>query len=56
MACSCRWALCYLAVGSSVIANLFAIMLFPENKRLTEAEAFLTLLFDLAQLCVPDLS
>lgn len=43
-------AWCYLAVGISVLANLFSITLFPENKRLTEGEAFLTLLFDLAQL------
>jgi two-component system, sensor histidine kinase RegB len=42
--------LCYLAVGMSIIANLFSIFLFPENKRLTEIEALLTLLFDLAQL------
>lgn len=41
---------CYLAVGISVLANLFSIALFPENKRLSEDEAFLTLLFDLAQL------
>ncbi len=42
--------LCYLAVGTAVMANLFSITLFPENKRLTEGEAFLTLLFDLTQL------
>ena len=42
--------LCALAIGLSVLANLFLIMLFPENRRLSEAEAFLTLLFDLAQL------
>lgn len=42
--------LCYLAVGSAVIANLVAIFVFPENKRLSEVEAMLTLLFDLAQL------
>jgi two-component system sensor histidine kinase RegB len=42
--------LCYLAVGMLIIANLFSIFLFPENKRLTEIEALLTLLFDLAQL------
>jgi two-component system sensor histidine kinase RegB len=42
--------LCYLAVGASIVANLFSITLFPENKRLTETEAFFTLLFDLAQL------
>jgi two-component system, sensor histidine kinase RegB len=39
-----------LAVGLSVLANLLLVMLFPENRRLTEAEAFLMLLFDLAQL------
>lgn len=42
--------LCYLAIGSAVIANLVSIFVFPENKRLTEAEAMLTLLFDLSQL------
>ena len=42
--------LCALAVGLSVLANLLLVMLFPENRRLSEAEAFLTLLFDLAQL------
>jgi two-component system sensor histidine kinase RegB len=41
---------CYMAVGASVLANLFAIELLPENRRLTETEVFLTLLFDLAQL------
>jgi two-component system, sensor histidine kinase RegB len=43
-------AACAVAVGSSVVANLLLVMLFPENKRLTESEAFFTLLFDLAQL------
>lgn len=42
--------LCYLAVGASIIANLISIFVFPENKRLSEAEALLTLLFDLSQL------
>jgi len=42
--------LCYMAVGASVLANLFSITLFPENKRLNEVESFFTLLFDLAQL------
>lgn len=42
--------LCYLAVGSAIIANLVSVFVFPENKRLSEAEAMLTLLFDLAQL------
>jgi two-component system sensor histidine kinase RegB len=42
--------LCYLAVGVSVIGNLIAIFVFPENKRLSETENFLTVLFDLLQL------
>ncbi|MBP9048238.1 MAG: ActS/PrrB/RegB family redox-sensitive histidine kinase [Tabrizicola sp.] len=42
--------LCALAVGLSVVANLLLSMLFPQNRRLSEAEAFLTLLFDLGQL------
>ena len=42
--------LCALAVGLSVIANLALVMLFPETRRLTETEAFFTLLFDLGQL------
>jgi two-component system, sensor histidine kinase RegB len=41
---------CYLTVGASIIANLVSIFVFPENKRLSEAEAMLTLLFDLSQL------
>lgn len=41
--------LCYMAVGASIIANLVSIFVFPENKRLTELEAMLTLLFDLTQ-------
>jgi two-component system, sensor histidine kinase RegB len=42
--------LCYLAVGMSIIANLFSIFVFPENKRLSNLESMLTLLFDLSQL------
>lgn len=42
--------LCYLAVGSAVIANLVSIYIFPQNKRLTGTEALMTLLFDLSQL------
>jgi two-component system, sensor histidine kinase RegB len=44
--------LCALAVGLSVLVNVLLVMLFPENRRLSEAEAFLTLLFDLGQLAV----
>ena len=42
--------LCYLAIGVSVIANLVAIFIFPENKRLTETQNMLMVLFDLLQL------
>ncbi|MCU0800901.1 MAG: ActS/PrrB/RegB family redox-sensitive histidine kinase [Rhodobacteraceae bacterium] len=44
------FALCYAAVGAAVVANILSVILFPENKRLQEYEAMLTLLFDLAQL------
>ncbi len=44
--------LCYLAVGASIIANLISAFVFPENKRLTELETLLTLLFDLSQLAL----
>lgn len=43
-------ALCFAAVALSVLANVFSITLFPENRRLSETEALLTLLFDLGQL------
>lgn len=43
--------LCYLAIGVSIVGNLIAIFVFPENKRLNEAENFLMVLFDLLQLC-----
>lgn len=42
--------LAYLAVGVSVIGNLIAIAVFPENKRLSETENFLMVMFDLLQL------
>ncbi len=42
--------LCYLAVGVAIMANLVAILVYPENKRLSEAETTLTLMFDVAQL------
>lgn len=42
--------LSYIAVGASVIANLVAIFVYPENKRLSESEVFLMLLFDISQL------
>ena len=44
--------LCYLVVGAAVVANFMAMWLVPGNKRLTETEAMLTLLFDIAQLAL----
>ncbi|MEM8631496.1 MAG: ActS/PrrB/RegB family redox-sensitive histidine kinase [Pseudomonadota bacterium] len=44
--------LCYLVIGTAILANLLAIFFYPENKRLTESEALLMLLFDVAQLSV----
>ena len=43
--------LCYLAIGLSIIGNLVAMFIFPENKRLSETENFLMVMFDLLQLC-----
>ncbi len=40
----------YLVVGLSVMANLVAIFIFPENKRLSERENLFMVLFDLLQL------
>jgi len=42
--------LCLMAIGASVIANLIAIFVYPENKRLTESEVMMMLVFDIAQL------
>lgn len=42
--------LCFLAIGASIVANLIAVFVFPENKRLTEAEVAGMLAFDIAQL------
>lgn len=43
--------LCYLAVGVSIVGNLIAISIFPQNKRLNETENLLMVMFDLLQLC-----
>ena len=43
--------LCYLAVGISVVGNLIASVAFPENKRLSETENMMMVMFDLLQLC-----
>ncbi|NNE80102.1 MAG: ActS/PrrB/RegB family redox-sensitive histidine kinase [Silicimonas sp.] len=42
--------LCFLAIGASIIANLFAIFVYPENKRLSEREVAGMLVFDILQL------
>ncbi len=42
--------MCFLAIGASITANLIAVFVFPENKRLTENQVAGMLLFDLAQL------
>ncbi|MCZ7674914.1 MAG: ActS/PrrB/RegB family redox-sensitive histidine kinase [Roseovarius sp.] len=42
--------LCYLAIGASVISNVVAGFVFPENRRLSERETRLVVLFDMLQL------
>ncbi len=42
--------LCYLAVGVAVTSNLVASFVYPENKRLSESETLMVVLFDLLQL------
>jgi len=42
--------LCLLAIGSSVVFNIASTIVYPENKRLSERETMLTLLFDVSQL------
>lgn len=42
----------YATIGASVIANVILGFVFPQNRRLTEREAMLALLFDLTQLSV----
>lgn len=46
--------LCYLVVGVSVISNLIASFVYPTNKRLSERETLLVVLFDLLQLGATD--
>ncbi|MBE9476623.1 MAG: ActS/PrrB/RegB family redox-sensitive histidine kinase [Proteobacteria bacterium] len=42
--------LCLIAITASILFNLLATFLFPSNKRLSERDAMLSLLFDLCQL------
>lgn len=41
---------CYFAIGVSVIGNLIAAFVFPENKRMSERQNMAMILFDLLQL------
>lgn len=43
---------CAAMVGLAICANLVETFVFPQNKRLTEWQVLLTLLFDLTQLAV----
>lgn len=43
-------SLCYFAVGVSIIGNLIATFIFPENKRLSERENLGMIMFDLLQI------
>ncbi|RKT32325.1 two-component system sensor histidine kinase RegB [Roseovarius halotolerans] len=42
--------LCFLVIGVSVVSNLVAAFIYPENKRLSESETLLVVLFDMLQL------
>ncbi|KAJ57221.1 histidine kinase [Actibacterium mucosum KCTC 23349] len=41
---------CSLVIGAAIIANLLSVAVYPENRRLSEGEATVFLLFDAAQL------
>ena len=43
---------CFLAIGIATIANLVALFIFPESKRMTQAQLMLMFLFDILQLGV----
>ena len=42
--------LCFLAIGISIVANLVAVFVYPENKRLNHTEVMGMLVFDILQL------
>jgi two-component system sensor histidine kinase RegB len=48
--CNCRWAFAHWRSGFRCWRTCCWSCLFPENRRLSEVGAFLTLLFDLCQL------
>ena len=41
---------CAIIIGMSVLTNIFALIIFPDNRRLSETETVFTLLFDTLQL------
>lgn len=41
----------FVAIGAAILANLIAVFVYPENKRLSEPEAAAMLFFDICQLC-----
>lgn len=43
-------ALCFIVIGASTIANLVAMFVYPESKRLTEIQLMSMFLFDITQL------
>ena len=43
--------LSFIAIGAAIVANLIAVFVYPENKRLSEGEAAAMLFFDICQLC-----
>lgn len=45
-----QFGLASLAIGASILANLFVTFLFPTTRRMTEGEATLMLVFDVLQL------
>ncbi len=47
-----EYGFCFLVVGASVVVNLVAMFVFPENKLLSERENLSMILFDLLQLCL----
>lgn len=44
--------LCFLVIGASVLSNIVATFVYPENKRLSEPETLAVVLFDMIQLGV----
>ncbi len=42
----------FATIAAAVITNLMAILVYPENKRLSETELVATLIFDMAQLTI----